>query len=218
MPTPSPKLGLALPSPPDQFSTADLRANWEKIDASPGSFICTSTTRPAWTAGAAGRKIIETDTLLEWLWSGTEWKRLAPTGVLKKSNGEWAIGSRTTDFQTSSSTFVKVVSVTNVVVPAGNRALRVDVAWQKALNGQGSNFAGAIFRSDTANSGPKMAQWNFATATDSNSAGGGVFFAIEPGGLAPGTYDFSFQVTAPTGQTTISATTASPALITVTEL
>lgn len=218
MPTPSPKMGLALPGLSDQFSTADIKANWEKIDAAPGTHICTSSSRPTWTAAQAGRKIFETDTRLEWFWTGSEWQRAAPVGLLKKSNGDWAIGSRTSDFTTSSANFVKVVSLTAVSVPAGNRTLRVDVAWQKARNGQGSNFAGAIFRSDTADSGPKLAQWNFATAEDNNSAGGGTYFALIPGGLAAGNYDFSMQVNAPTGQTTISATATSPALITVTEI
>lgn len=74
MPTPSPKLGLALPSQPDDFSTADLRANWEKIDAAPGTFICTSTTRPTWGANQAGRQIYEVNTGVTRAWTGTTWR------------------------------------------------------------------------------------------------------------------------------------------------
>ena len=73
MPTPSAKLGLALPSQPDDFSTADVRANWEKIDAAPGTFICTSTTRPTWGVNQAGRKIFETNTGVTRSWTGSSW-------------------------------------------------------------------------------------------------------------------------------------------------
>lgn len=74
MPTPSPKLGLALPSQPDDFSTADVRANWEKIDAAPGTFICTSTTRPTWGVNQAGRHIYETNTGVTRAWTGSTWR------------------------------------------------------------------------------------------------------------------------------------------------
>ena len=85
MPTPSPKMGLALPSQTDPFSTADVRANWEKIDAAPGVHICLSTTRPAWGAGQAGRKIYETNTGLEYVWNGTAFDR--PVGSAEPPTG-----------------------------------------------------------------------------------------------------------------------------------
>jgi hypothetical protein len=217
MTTPSPKLALALPTVADPFSTADLKANYEKIDAAPGAYICTSTTRPTWAAGQAGRKIIETDTLLEWVWDGDEWKRLAGIGLLKKNDGTFAIGERTTDFSTTSNTFVKVVTVTDVVVPAGNRPIRVDLGWFRARNPDG-NFLGAIFRSDTNNSGPKQVTWQFGTTGSDANAGGGTFWSIERNGLAAGTYNFSFQITAPTGTSRIDATTGTPTTIAVSEM
>lgn len=87
MPTPSPRLGLALPSQPDDFSTADLRINWEKIDAAPGTFICTSTSRPAWGANQIGREIFETNTGVKRAWTGSGWLALTPEpGDLKTSS------------------------------------------------------------------------------------------------------------------------------------
>lgn len=217
MTTPSPKLALALPTVADAFTTADLKANYEKIDAAPGSYICTSTTRPAWSAGQAGRKIIETDTGLEWWWDGTDWNRLSASGLLKKNDGNWAISERTSDFSTGSNTFVKVVTVTNVVVPAGRRPLKVEVAWYKARNASG-NFGGAIFRSDTANSGPKEVSWVLGTSTQDANAGGGTYFAMIRNGLAPGTYDWSFQITGPTGTSFVEATASTPTTILVSEM
>jgi microcystin-dependent protein len=73
MPTPSPRLGLALPSQPDDFSTQDLRDNWSKIDAAPGTHICTSTTRPTWGVNQAGRQIFETNTGVTRSWTGAAW-------------------------------------------------------------------------------------------------------------------------------------------------
>jgi hypothetical protein len=210
-------MGLALPSQADPFSTADIRANWEKIDAAPGTHICTSTTRPSWGSSQEGRRILETNTGLEWMWLDGEWVRVAPSGILRRSTGEFAIAERTTDFTTTSNTMVKVVSVTNVVVPGGNRPIKVEVSWQKARNPTG-NFTGAIYRSNTNNSGPRLALWSFPTNDSDANAGGGNYLAYEPGGLAAGSYDYSFQITAPSGTSTIFATAQSPCTITVSEI
>lgn len=218
MTTPSPKLGLSLPATTDQFSTADIRSNWEKIDAAPGVHICTSTTRPSnWTAAMVGRRILETDSRLEWMWDGTQFIRLSGTGLLRRTDGSFAIGERTSNYSTTANNFTKVVSVTNVVVPAGNRPLRIDLAWRRATNTQ-ANFEAAIFRSDTNNSGPKDAAWQMGTSNRDENAGGGVFWGIIRSGLAAGTYHWSFQITAQDGTSTIVGTTVNPVTIMVTEL
>lgn len=217
MTTPSPKLQLAVPSQSDPFSTSDVAENWDKIDAAPGTYICASSSRPSWTAAQGGRKIYETDTGLEWIWTGTAFRRLGPFGLLKRNDGSFAVGERTTDAQTTSNTFAKIVSVTGVVVPAGNRPLRIDVSWYKARNVSG-NFSGAIFRSNTGNSGPKEAAWVFGTSTQDANAGGGTYFAIIRNGLNPGTYDWSFQFSGVVGTSVIEATVATPSTIFVSEM
>lgn len=218
MTQPSQKMGLVLPSTVDPFSTADIKGNWEKIDAAPGSHICTSSTRPVWTAAQAGRKIIETNTQLEWMWTGTEFVRLTGSGLLRRSDGSWAIGERTTTFQTSSSTPVKLVSVTSVVVPNGRRPLKIEASWHKARTTGGGTF-GYFFRSNTNNSGAREASWSFGTTSDDAVGGGGTFFALVPNGLAAGTYDWSVQVTAPNGgEGYWDAFPATPFTILVTEL
>lgn len=217
MTTPSPKLQLAVPTQVDDFSTDDLAANWQKIDGSPGSFICTSSTRPSWGTAHIGRKILETNTRLEWVWDGTAFQRMAPIGLLRRSDGSFAVGERTTTFTTTSNTMVRAVSVTNVVVPDGNRPLRIDVSWYRAKNPDG-NFTGAIYRSDTNNSGPKEAAMIFGTSTADANAGGGTFFALVRNGLPAGTYSWSFQITGPTGTSTLDASATTPITIVVTEL
>ena len=193
MPDISSKLGLVLPTQVDPFSTADIRNNWEKIDAAPGAHICTSGTRPTWTAAQEGRHIYETNTGLEWIWDGTKFVRASAYGLLKRSDGSWAIGERTTDYSTTSKAYVVVASVTNVVIPAGNRPIRVDAAWRETANTANASFSMGIFRSATNNSGPLMAHWGSGTF-GGDFSGGGAFWALERNGLAAGTYSFSLQI------------------------
>jgi len=217
MTTPSPKLGLAVPSQVDPFSTADIAANWGKIDAAPGTHICTSTTRPTWTNAQAGRKIYETNTNLEWVWDGAAWKRLGGTGILKRSDASFAIGERTTPFSTTSNTGVRAVTVLGVVVPDGNRPLRIDVAWRWAKNTDG-NFSAWVYRSNTNASGPVLQSWIMSVSTSDNFSGGHTFWCTERNGLSAGSYDWSFQINSPAGTSTLDATVASPITIMVTEL
>lgn len=192
MTTLSPKLGLVLPYGPDAFSTTDIRNNWSQIDTAPGSYICTSSTRPTWTTAQAGRKIMESNTGLDWWWDGAAWKRLTPSGLLLTTSGAPAIALRNTVFSTTSSTYVVVTSVANVVIPGGMRPLKIEARWNSASNASGTTY-GAIFQSATNNSGPVLYTWNFATYGTTDYAAGGTNFAILPGGLAAGTYSFSFQ-------------------------
>lgn len=189
----SPHLGLVVPTEADRFSTEDLANNWGKIDAAPGTYICTSTTRPSWGLPQAGQKIYETNTNLTWTWTGTGWLRdTGGLGLLKISGGTDAVGERTTDFSSASTSFVKVISVAGVVVPAGNRPIEVVVKWKGADNATGA-FDGAIFRSNVNNSGPQLSQIRMPGAA-SQRGPGGVDLGYLFDGIAAGSYDFSFQI------------------------
>lgn len=190
MPTPSAHLGLAVPNTSDPFSTADLADNWDRLDDFPGTYICDSTSHPAWGAAQQGMRILERNTGLEWRWDGAAFQRIAPIGLLKTTTGGWARGQRTADFQTSSATYVIVVPITGVVVPAGRRTLRIDVTFFRAeAGGTAANyFYGAVFRSSTNNTGTQ----EFTFACPDNSSG--THTGYVPGGLAAGTYDWSFQI------------------------
>lgn len=87
MTTTSPKLGLTLPTTTDPFKTADIAANWSKIDGSPGVFPCTSSTRPTWGTAQVGRTIVETDTHRILQWTGTAWQEPAV------AVGEWGFSA-----------------------------------------------------------------------------------------------------------------------------
>ncbi len=178
--------------------TADIAANWQKIDDTPGYKPCTSSTRPStWGAAHAGMLIVETDTGLVWRWDGSAFKRVGPAGVLKTTGGGLAIATRTTDFSTTSFPFVICLSLTNVVVPDGSRPIALIVTGQKAENSSGSSV-GAIFPGATANTGTILATFDLVGDSTSPTAGaqgaGFCHVAWEPSGKSPGTYSWSFQV------------------------
>jgi hypothetical protein len=76
MATYSSYLGLKLNAGSDPFLLSDFTGNWGILDASPGVYICTSLTRPAWTAQQAGRTILMTDLEQMSYWTGTSWQDL----------------------------------------------------------------------------------------------------------------------------------------------
>lgn len=221
--SPSPRMGLLIPQPQDQFSTALYQTNFQILDSAPGAYICTSTTRPpigtasgSWWTAQKGRKIIETDTGLEWMFDGTKFVRLSAVGLLKTSSGGWAIGEKPSDFTTTSQTYVQAVTLSNVVVPAGNRPIRVEVAYNNLKSSDG--FVLAIFRSNANNSGPKQVEWGAGT-TGQTFAGGGTFFSVERNGLAAGTYNFSVQAKSNSGQQiTIAGDATTPITIQAIEM
>jgi hypothetical protein len=141
--------------------------------------------------------IVETNTGLVWRWDGTNFQRVAPAGMLKTTAGAFAFATRTTDFSTSSLTFVVCLGITNVVVPAGMRPIAAYVSFGKGENTAG-NFTGAVMRSNTAAVGPQFGNFSITGDATSPTAGaqgsGGTYVAWETAGITAGTYSFSFQI------------------------
>lgn len=73
MATYSTYLGLKLNAASDPFLLSDFIANWTILDGAPGTYICTSSSRPTWTAAQAGRLIFMTDYEALSFWTGTQW-------------------------------------------------------------------------------------------------------------------------------------------------
>lgn len=73
MATYSTYLGLKLNQSSDPFLLSDFVNNWTILDGSPGVFICTSSTRPSWSAPQAGRLIFMTDYEQLSFWNGSAW-------------------------------------------------------------------------------------------------------------------------------------------------
>lgn len=222
----STNLGLTVPTTEDAFSTSDIANNWQKIDSAPGTHICTSTTRPTFSQVQAGRRIYEKDTDLEWVWDGSQWERVAPKGLLKRTNGSWAVGQRTTDISSSSNTSVLVVAVNDVVVPAGNRTLMIQVVWSRAYSRPGGYFFGRIYRSGQSNTGPMIRQWALTGALVpyenlADEGAGGSMFTYENDGLPAGVYSWSFQIARALDGShvqTVQSNPGSPTEISVTEM
>lgn len=214
MPTSSPHLSLLKPGTSDPFVTQDIANNWGKIDAAPGTTICTSSTRPTWSTNQTGMEIFETDTGLKWWWTGTAWSRMGPSGLLKTSAGQPAITYQSSDVSNSDfSTFSIVVSVVNVVVPDGNRPLQVVATW-KTFTASHEIGIGAVFRSATANTGTRIGEWQMIDDPSGSHQGGAgaSYTAWERSGLSPGSYSWSFQfrVSSYSGGGTANILTADP--------
>jgi hypothetical protein len=69
-------LGLKLNDTSDPFLLSDFIANWNLLDANPGTFICTSTSRPNWSTPQTGRLIFMTDIKQLSYWTGSAWADL----------------------------------------------------------------------------------------------------------------------------------------------
>ncbi|MFJ4902870.1 hypothetical protein [Streptomyces sp. NPDC088727] len=72
----TPRLGLKTHDESDPFLRQDFNDNSARLDASPGSFLCTSASRPAWGANQSGMRVYETDTRREVVWTGTAWREV----------------------------------------------------------------------------------------------------------------------------------------------
>ncbi|MFE6000292.1 hypothetical protein ACFQ6C_26085 [Streptomyces sp. NPDC056454] len=70
----TPRLGLKTWDQSDPFLRQDFNDNSARLDSSPGVFLCTSSSRPAWGAAQAGMRAYETDTRREVVWTGSAWR------------------------------------------------------------------------------------------------------------------------------------------------
>lgn len=67
------RLGLLKPAGSDPFQRTDFITTWDTLDDSPGTFVCTSGSRPSWGIDQDGRLIFEQDTSRIVQWDGTDW-------------------------------------------------------------------------------------------------------------------------------------------------
>lgn len=139
----STRIGLILPTTADQFSTQDIANNWATLDKYPGTYICTSASRPnsgvggapTWNNNHVGMRIRETDTSLEWLWNGSAFLRAAPVGRL---GGAINTGTVTANTYSSGTTNPYVTAVsTSVNIPPGNRWIEIISSWGLIQNTYG---------------------------------------------------------------------------------
>lgn len=73
MSTTTPKMGLKSWDGTDPFLRTDFNSNNALLDASPGVYVCDSTTKPTWGAANTGRLIWLTDEKRLQFWDGSTW-------------------------------------------------------------------------------------------------------------------------------------------------
>jgi hypothetical protein len=66
-------MSLKIPASTDPFLLSDFALNWGILDASPGTYVCTSGSRPLWGSAQAGRQIFMTDYRQTSWWNGSTW-------------------------------------------------------------------------------------------------------------------------------------------------
>lgn len=93
----TPRLGLKTWDQSDPFLRQDFNDNSARLDSSPGAFLCTSGSRPAWGANQSGMRIYETDTRREVVWTGTAWREplSAPAAWTGWARPDVALGHNT---------------------------------------------------------------------------------------------------------------------------
>lgn len=114
------RLGLKKHTTGDRFKIADYTDNWNILDGVPGTFICTSTTRPTdWNASDEGRAIYETNTGLTYVWDGAAFQRRWGRGLMARAE-------RLTPFSTTSTTYASVVATASATYSARRHLVIVE--------------------------------------------------------------------------------------------
>jgi hypothetical protein len=204
MTTPSDRIGLIVPDDDDAFSTEDLAANWEKVDAYAGHFVVASALPGDWGADQAGLQVWQIDTGLSWLWNGTTFERSAPKG--------WLGGDEKITDTNNNSDVMAILATAEVDVPRGGRRVEVTISWgETSASGGALRTVLAVFRDET-----EVRRWIIGTALGD---GGSLTCYDQPG---EGTFEYTFQFAVATaalpGTATIEAAATSPARIDVVEV
>lgn len=134
MSTLTPNMGLGQPEESDPFGYDTIALLAATIDLYPGTYKCTSSTRPSgWGGAQSGMHIWETDRALLWRWNGSAFVRANPLGLLATPT------EITADFPTASTTPDTAISAA-VTVPATNagsttKRIKIEGSWYALDNG-----------------------------------------------------------------------------------
>lgn len=223
MPSLTPRMGLVRPEENDDFSPDWAWDLLTTLDGFPGVHVCTSSTRPSdWGGGQTGQMIWETDRNLLWRWNGTAFVRVHPVGLLASP------AEITADFPTASTDPQDAISLT-VNVPATNtgsttKRIEVQASWYALDNGT-ANTLGACevsIRREPGDVSLKTLLWRGRpnSAVDPLDWGpGGSLVAYDAPSAGSTTYRLCIKSLPGTGgTTTLRATVAAPASLSVKEV
>jgi hypothetical protein len=212
VPTTTPRLGLQKPVTADDFDTAEIAANWQKVEDFPGrNIVAAFANLPVgWGAAHEGMSVITKDDDNDWYWDGAAFVRNVPRGLLA------APTLRTSDFSTNQATFQTVVSRA-VTYPRGGRSLQIITSWPKAEGDDGRVQMG-IFRDAVS-----IKDWQVngdVGATNYEFGEGGCMVLIDTP-PSNGAYTYTLQIRVPaglTGSVFLRATATNPIEIAVVEV
>lgn len=193
----------------DKFKNADLVANWNALDAAPGTHICTSASRPSdWTANQAGRFIFETDTRRIYQWTGSAWQS-------EFGRGARARAERLTVASTTAFSYSAVVSAPSTVY--SDRRHLIVVEAPKVYSSAGVTGL-AIFRDGTL-----LQEWNHrgGTGAAATDVARGMSFVTTDQQSSGTAVVYSLQMTAVVGYggtCYVEGATNKPCAITVVEV
>jgi hypothetical protein len=201
----TPRLRLNNPGVNDPFSVTDLSENWSLLDAHPGVYICTSSTRPTWGEDQDGQLIYETDSSLYWYWkwSGVSGSfiRFAPVGLLGRTV---YTSANVTNNATASPTTITSVTVTP---KAGGRSVRIDAGWYAISSNTVAGIVG-LYRGTTL----------LASYRCQPGAGGALTFYEVPPSTSSTTYSIRLVTSANATNSTLIVSATLPAFISVAEV
>lgn len=223
MPSASPRIGIQRPLSADPFDVQDFYDNYTLIDSYPGTFVCTSSTRPTtWGASQKGIEIVETDTMLKWMWTGTAFVRSSPVGVLGSSNLTSDFTTTATS-STSTSPAATAISCT-VAIPATNSASvtkRIRVTGSYYLIDNDSGICEVTLYRDTTLLYQASLSGETGATTESSRGSGGSIVGFDFPSTAGGSTTYTLRVnslSSPGGTTTLSASGTSPATLMIEEV
>ena len=198
------RLRLNNPGTNDPFVVSDLSENWDVLDAHPGVFICTSSTRPTWGSSNNGQLIYETDRQLywSWRWSGSSgsFVRVAASGLLSQSLQTSTVSNSSTSAPTT------IVSTSATPRPGGRR-VRIDCGWY-AIGTNGVAGAIGLYRGSTVLAGYRSNPGN----------GGSITFYEVPPTTDATTYSLRLTTSVNGSVSTVVCASTTPAFISVTEV
>ena len=196
MPLPnSPRLQLKRNDGSDPFKRADFLENWDKIDAAPGVHICTSVSRPTWGTAHAGRKILETNTNRELIWTGTAWAEplVSPGFWLFTGNpNQWITTNTTGVTYTMGQVIVK--RACGLLLTHTVRAGAIPTHTQSMLASSRLGAVGYTMEARDIGGNNGFMQWSDTSASESVSTDHRITTFYGYAGVNPGSYNVGMNV------------------------
>jgi microcystin-dependent protein len=170
----------------DPFLRADFTQNWNKLDQYPGTFVCTSGTRPSWGDAQIGLNIWETDTKLEYRWDGADWVLVNPVERMPGEVTMYAGGVVPSGWllcdgsEKSRTTYAALFSAIGTQYGVGNGSTTFNLPDTKLRSIVGVGTGKALASNEGSAEGARNARWSHAHAHTASAtvAGAGTGISV----------------------------------------